>query len=497
GVPGVDPYAGAVPDTYQDVFGEGSFTGKGIFEIDIFNRALGNRFRENMLLSHDLIEGSYLRTALASDIEVLDDQPASYISQAARLHRWVRGDWQTLPWLTPWVPVPGGSERNPLTAVHRWKVADNLRRSLSALSTVLMAIAGFALLPDQPMWWLGIVIAILLFPLGFGLADMFLRRSPSDTRGERTVLLADIRRDVLRTALNISVLPHQAFLMTDAIARALWRMIVSHRDMLEWETAAEAERRLGTTKLEAFVRRMWPASVLTALAVPLTALLPGGALGLLAASPLLLVWIASPVAAWKASQFAEEPETGITPSDTAAMRRMARKTWRFFETFVTAEDHYLAPDNFQEDPKGEVAHRTSPTNIGLQLLSYVTAHDLGYITVAEFVERVSHTLNAMAGMERFRGHFYNWYDTLTLQPLRPAYISTVDSGNLAGHLVALRVAMFELSERPIVDESRLRGIADTARLALEDLQSARAGSSADRPFSEVRTALEEVIRRID
>ncbi|MDZ4213934.1 MAG: glucoamylase family protein [Rhodocyclaceae bacterium] len=497
GTTGVDPYAGAVSDTYQDVFGEGSFTGKGIFEVDIFNASLGDRFCENTLLSHDLLEGSYLRTALASDVEVLDDQPASYISHCARLHRWVRGDWQTLPWLAPRVPTPSGHERNPLTTLHRWKIIDNLRRSLYAPVTVLFATAGFALLPSEHWVWLAIVLALLLFPLYFGLADSLLfRRPPADTRSDHTTFMADLRRDLLRSALNVAVMPHQAYLMTDAIARALWRMTISRRNLLEWETAAETERRIGTTGLSAFVSRMWPASAVTLLAVAPIALGAGGFAAALAAAPLLAIWLTAPVAAWRASRPVEAPESEITPEDTATMRRLSLQTWRFFTTFVTPDDHYLAPDNYQEDPKDEVAHRTSPTNMGLQLLSYVTAYDLGYLTIAGLVESVSRTLNTLAGMERFRGHFYNWYDTLTLQPLRPTYVSTVDSGNLAGHLVTLRVAMLEISERPLLDSATLDGIADAARLALEDVQAARAAVRDVAALSEVRTALEEVVRRV-
>ncbi len=497
GVTGVDPYAGAVSDTYQDVFGEGSFTGKGIFEVDIFNAVLGDRFCENMLLSHDLLEGSYLRTALASDVEVLDDQPASYISHCARLHRWVRGDWQTLPWLLPQVPTPTGRERNPLTTLHRWKIVDNLRRSVYPGLTMLFSIAGFALLAGAHWMWLGVLVALLGFPLYFGLADsLIFRRPPSDTRSDHTTFWSDMKRDVLRNALNVAVLPHQAYLMTDAICRAVWRMTVSHRDLLEWETAAESERRLGSTAPMAFVRRMWPASAITlAAALPIAAG-PAGPVALLPAAPLLTLWFSAPLAAWRASRPTPKAESGVTAVDVAAMRRLARATWRFFQIFVTPEDHYLAPDNFQEDPKGEVAHRTSPTNMGLQLLSYVTAYDLGYLTVDGFEESVSRTLSTLTGMERFRGHFYNWYDTLTLQPLRPTYVSTVDSGNLAGHLVALRVAILEITERPLVSEATLDGIADAVRLALEDLQSARSGSRSNAALTEVRTALEEVIRRI-
>ncbi|MDZ4167476.1 MAG: glucoamylase family protein [Coriobacteriia bacterium] len=497
GVTGIDPYAGAVSDTYQDVFGEGSFTGKGIFEIDIFNAALDERFPENTLLSHDLLEGSYLRTALASDVEVLDDQPASYISHCARLHRWVRGDWQTIPWLLPRVPVVGGTERTPLTGLHRWKIADNLRRSLSAPVMMLFATAGFMLLPHAGWAWLGILFGLLFFPLYFQFADsVVFRRPPADTRSDTTTFVSDLKRDVLRNVLNVAVLPHQAYLMTDAIVRACWRIAISHRNLLEWETAAEAERRLGTTDLGAFVKRMWPATAITALLAAPVALGAAGPRALLSAAPLFAVWLTAPLAAWRASRPTPEPESGVVPADVAAMRRIARKTWRFFETFVTAESNRLAPDNFQEEPKGEVAHRTSPTNMGLQLISYMTAHDLGYVTVAGLVGHVSRTLHTMAGMERFRGHFYNWYDTLTLQPLRPTYVSTVDSGNLAGHLLTLRVGLLEASERELLGPQTLDGIADTARLALEGLQRARRAPHDGPALSQAHTALEEIVRRI-
>ncbi|MDY0339728.1 MAG: glucoamylase family protein [Coriobacteriia bacterium] len=495
GITGVDPYAGAVSDTYQDVFGEGSFTGKGIFEVDVFNAVLEGRFPENTLLSHDLLEGSYLRTGLASDIEVYDDQPASYISHCARIHRWARGDWQTLPWLFPRVPIEQGTERNPLTRLHRWKITDNLRRSITPLATVLFVIVGFMLLPAPSWVFLGIVAATLLFPLFFGLADSLLRRSPSDTRSERKTFLSDVRRDTLRTALNIALIPHQAQLMTDAMIRALWRMTISHHDMLEWETAAEAEKRLGVGVLRAFASRMWPSIALVVAGAGVIAAV-AGPLAALPFIPILIVWVLSPIAAWHASRPTAKPISEITATDVTTMRRTARKTWRFFETFVTAGDHYLAPDNFQEDPKGEIAHRTSPTNLGLQLLASVTAYDLGYITVEGLAEHTSRTLTTMTGMERFRGHFYNWYDTTTLQPLRPTYVSTVDSGNLAGHLLALRVALLEASERPLLGPEILDGIADTARLALEDLTSIRLPDSTSSDRTEIRTGLEEAVRRI-
>jgi len=496
GITGIDPYAGAVSDTYQDVFGEGSFTGKGIFEVDVYNAVLEDRFPENTLLSHDLLEGSYLRTGLASDIEVYDDQPASYISHCARLHRWVRGDWQTTPWLLPWVPTPEGSERNPLTLVHRWKIIDNLRRSLRPMATLALVVAGFALLPAPAWWWLGVMAAILCFPLLFGMLDSLTRRAPAQTHSDRAALLSDLRREILRAALDIAVIPHQAQLMTDAITRALWRMVVSRRYLLEWETAAEAERRLSSGSFRDFVSRMWPSAAVSMIAVTAASVAAGTPLALLPAVPLLVPWVMSPAAAWHASRPSPRPSPEITEYDVIAMRHIARKTWRFFESFVTAEDNYLIPDNFQEEPKGEVAHRTSPTNIGLQLLSEVTAYDLGYITVRELSERVARTLTTMVGMERFRGHFYNWYDTRTLEPLRPTYVSTVDSGNLAGDLLVLRVALLEATERPLISSEVLAGIVDTARLALEELAAATGAVRAHPAMAETRTALEEVVRRI-
>lgn len=495
GVTGIDPYAGAVSDTYQDVFGEGSFTGKGIFEVDIFNAALWNRFPDNTLLSHDLIEGSYVRTALASDIEVLDDQPASYSSHTARLHRWVRGDWQTLPWLLPTVPTATGREPNPLSMLHRWKIVDNLRRSLFPPSMMLLIFASWIILPGPDWYILLAVLAILFFPIYFSVADSLLfGPRGAGVQGDTPSIIRDFWRDTVRALLSLAVLPHQAWVMIDAILRSLWRMFFSRRNLLEWETAAEVERRLGASA-DGFVRRMWPGLALVVIGAGVSAVVDP--LSLASGAPLLVLWLAGPYAAWKASQPIEIRRPEVTPADTIAMRRMARKTWRFFETFVTQEDHWLAPDNYQEDPKGEIAHRTSPTNIGLQLLALITAYDLGYVGLAEVVEQASRTLQTMAGLERFRGHFYNWYDTITLQPLRPTYVSTVDSGNLAGHLVALRIALMEIAEAPIVGPQSLDGLGDAVRVALEDVIAERDRVSDGDVIAEIRTSLEELLRRLN
>ncbi len=473
GVTGVDPYASAVSDTYQDVFEEGSFTGKGIFEVDIFEAMLEGRFPENTLLSHDLVEGSFMRTALASDVEVLDDYPANYLAAASRLHRWVRGDWQTLPYLAGHIPLANGArERNPLSGLHRWKIADNLRRSLVSPTTVLLFALGWLLLPRAELWWPLLLVALVFFPAYFSLAgSMVFRPRSLSFAAIAPAIFRDFAIDSERGLLSLAVLPHQAWLMTDAIARALWRRYVSHRHLLEWETAAESERRAGTSPA-AFWRTMLPSSIAaTALLILAVAAAPER---LFVALPFALLWLAGPWVAWRVSQPLTPPAPEpLSYEQELELRRTARKTWRFFETFVVPEGHHLAPDNFQESPGAVVAWRTSPTNVGLQLLTYLAAYDLGFIGIGGLTDRVQKTLATMAGLERFRGHFYNWYDIRTLDPLRPAYVSTVDSGNLAGHLLVLRVGLLEASESPILGRQIIDGARDAARLALRDLISAQ------------------------
>lgn len=494
GETGVDPYAGAVSDTYQDVFGEGSFTGKGIYEVNVFNAVLEGAFPDNALLSHDLIEGNFLRTALASDIEVLDDYPANYLTHTARLHRWVRGDWQTLPWLMPLVPTAEEPRPNPLSALHRWKMFDNLRRSLVPPALVFLITVGWLLVPGPAWIWPLLIILIVLFPVYFSLADALVTRS---RKVPFSAVSASIRRDFGRNSaqalLALALLPHQAWLMADAAVRALWRMAVSRRHLLEWETAADADRRAGRD-LAGFFRTVGPSSALgVALLVPAAVGSPGRAV---IAVCVATVWAAAPAVAWRVSRVVEaEPE----PLDDQALRELrslARRTWRFFETFVAEEGHYLAPDNFQEDPKGEVAYRTSPTNIGLQLLSTLNAYDLGYISLDGLMSRVADTLHTMAGLERFRGHFFNWYDTRTLQPLPPNYISTVDSGNLAGHLLVLRVGLLEASEGPLLGRQLLSGLADTAAVAIEELHEEHASLGPTDAVRRLREQLEELARDV-
>jgi len=495
GPTGLDPYSGAVSNTYQDVFMEGSFTGKGIFEVDVFNRILEGRFPESRLLSHDLIEGCFLRTALASDIEVLDDFPASYMTQCSRLHRWVRGDWQITPWLGRTAPGTGGTRyRNPLTLVHKWKILDNLRRSLFPVSTMVFGVVGWLLIPGAGWEWAAALLLILVFQALLHALDSLVN-FPGGIGFLATVrpVVAELRADLVRAYTNLSFLPHQALLQGDAAVRAQWRTMVSKRHLLEWTTAAEAER-LGGADLKSFAHAMWP-SVLLAFAIvtPALALVPASRIYIIAVA---FAWTLSPVVAWKMSRPRTYKVTELSSEELMLIRRVARKTWRFFETFVTAEDSYLAPDNFQEDPVGQIAHRTSPTNMGLQLLAMLAAHDLGYISLTGLVERVNETLGTMTRLDRFRGHFYNWYDTRTLEPLRPAYVSTVDSGNLAGGLITLRVGLAEVSEASVIGPHAFAGIVDALRLALEDLLESRSSLGSSDEIDSIRSDLDEMLRKV-
>jgi cyclic beta-1,2-glucan synthetase len=490
---GIDPYASAVSDTYQDVFSEGSFTGKGIFDVDVFLGVLHGAFPESALLSHDLIEGCFLRTGLASEVEVIDDYPANYLSDAKRVHRWVRGDWQTLPFLGARVRRQDGTVvRNPLSMVHRWKVLDNLRRSLVAPLTLLAFTLGWLMLPGPALAWALFLLAIVLFPAYFSLADSVISRSKRVSLGSQIPeIMRDFLTDSVRGLFGLVVLPHQAFLMVDAIARTLWRMTVTRRNLLEWVTAAEAEKSAGRTPAD-FWRALGPSAVFAVLLLLAGAAAYPARLGVAALSA--VVWILGPTVAWWVSEPTPVHHAALGTKQRRSLRRVARKTWRFFDTFVTERGHHLAPDNFQEDPTGRVAWRTSPTNIGLQLLSYLNAYDLGYVDLADMTRRIEATLTTMAGLARHEGHFYNWYDIETQEPLRPAYVSTVDSGNLAGHLLTLRVGLLEDTEAPLLGIQLLAGVRDTVALAIEELRDEKPSLGPADALQGLHEALDAVAR---
>ena len=456
---GVDPYAAAVSDIYQDLFAEGTYTGKGIYDVDAFETALTGQVPENALLSHDLFEGLFARAGLVTDIELFEDFPSHYQFAALRQHRWARGDWQLLPWIF-------GRASRSISWIGRWKMLDNLRRSLSAAAACLTLIAAWLLPFASSAVWTHFVVGTIAFPALFHFVTGLLppRRGISK-RSHFRALITDLTIAASQIALTMTFLAHQAWLMADAILRTLVRVIWTRRRLLEWVTAAKAKAGLNLD-LAAFYRQMAGAVAISGGVG--TALFLNRPDAWHEATPILLLWLFSPaIARWVSlppSLIGPEP---LSEADARVLRLTARKTWRFFEVFAGPEDHYLPPDNLQEDPRPVVAHRTSPTNIGLYLLSISSARDQGWVGNAECMDRLDATLASMGSLERFRGHFYNWYETRELRTLEPKYVSTVDSGNLAGHLITLLNACKEMMDQPLLGPRVLSGIEDALLLVRE------------------------------
>ncbi len=467
---GIDPYAAAVSDVYQDLFGEGSYAGKGIYDVDAFEAALAGRVPDGTLLSHDLFEGIFARAGLVSDIEVVEEFPSRYDVAAARQHRWARGDWQLLPWIFGRGDAAGstrGSRRLPLIGL--WKMLDNLRRTLSAPASVAALLAGWVLPRNGSLVWTAFVVLTIglsaLLPI---FAAIVPRRSGVKLRSHFRALRKDIWLATSLTAFLIIFLAHQAWLMIDAISRTLFRVFVSRRNLLQWVTAAQANLSSQLDLYSAY-RRMSGGVAIALVAAALIGYLRPDDWPLVA--PFVILWIASPaIAVWISLSPPVTGHLAVAEVDARALRLIARRTWRYFETFVTAEDQMLPPDNFQEDPQPVLAHRTSPTNMGLYLLSAVSARDFGWTGTMEAVDRLEATLATMSRLQQYRGHFYNWYDTRDLRPLDPRYVSSVDSGNLAAHLIALANACREWIDVPAAGRVSLCGVADAVNLARESLR---------------------------
>ena len=469
---GIDPYTKSVSDVYQDLFHEGSFIGKGIYDIDAFETAIKSRFPENRILSHDLIESSFARSGLVSDVQLVEEYPTTFSSDASRRHRWIRGDWQIASWMLPMIPdVHGVKGVNPLSHLARWKIFDNLRRSMTPIATFLLFLSvwstGYELSVSMTLTLLGYlalphILNALNIPAKFASNLAF-----------RQILRDEVRllgRAIVVALLNLVFLPYEAYLTMNATMKSVYRLLVSKRKLLEWRSSAE-DVKTGIESFSSYSRLMWFA--------PFAAIL---GLGLaivkmhfdsMVAFPIIGAWFFAPFIAWWISRPLQPKTVILTSIQKHFLRALSRKTWLFFETFVTAADNWLPPDNFQEFPAEVIAHRTSPTNIGLSLLSGLGAYDFGYISISSLINKIEQTFGSLDKLERYKGHFYNWYDTETLAALYPHYVSTVDSGNLQGALLVLRQGLIELAEGDLLSPRIVDGLEDGLLILEESLPNSQ------------------------
>jgi cyclic beta-1,2-glucan synthetase len=444
GQTGFDIYTCAVSDTYQDLFAEGSYCGKGIYDVDVFQTTLANRFPQNILLSHDLIEGTHARAGLVSDIELIDDYPSHYSAWSKRKHRWVRGDWQIIHWLLPRVPsFHGRLEMNPLSVISLWKIVDNLRRSLIEIAIFVLLIAGWTVLSGGPVYWTSVVTILAFLPVYMRLLFSLLRTPLKAGAGRYLIETGKaFASGHMEVVFQLVFLAHQTCLMVDAIIRSIVRTTVTRRRLLEWESAAEAElgKNAAFKSINSYLFLASPLAVMLAgilFVVNRAALFP--------ASPFLLAWLISPlVALWLNAKLASQGKK-VRPKDRAFLEDVARRTWCYFATYSTERDNWLIPDNVEADT-GTIAHRTSPTNIGLLLNAHLAALDLGFIRPVDLMDRTEKIFATLDRLDRHRGHFLNWYNTQTLAALQPRYVSTVDSGNMAAALIALHQGLLELRD---------------------------------------------------
>nr|AEQ20570.1 cellobiose phosphorylase [uncultured bacterium CSLD10] len=454
---GTDPYSRTVSDVQQDLFGQGIFHGKAIYDVHAFRTVFADRFPAETLLSHDLIEGAYTGVAMATDIELLEQVPLDYSGFVRRQHRWIRGDWQIAPWIFPRVPAPGGSARNPLAVIHRWRIFDNLRRSLVPVASILLLLFGWLISAAPGISSLVVAVGVAI-PALAPLLDRWARHVHGSVSGWRGA-----GDELLRAGVMTAFLPHQAWISADAIVRAWYRSNISRRQMLEWQTAEAAEagaHHFGNTTRNQMLLVSGASVFLAVVLLAKGTVAPSsGFLALWALSPLVLRWLSYPARAPASQQ--------ISGRQTAYLRRQARRTWRYFDDLVGPDSNWLPPDNSQLALRVEVARRTSPTNIGMWLTAALAGRDFGYLTSDELCHRCSATLATIEGLERYEGHLLNWYNTATREPLSPKYVSSVDSGNLLASLWVLEQGCGEAIRVPLVGSESLRGLADTAAILSE------------------------------
>ena len=484
---GIDPYTHQTSLVYQDVFDEGSFIGKGIYDVRAWEAAVEGRFPDNRILSHDLIEGCFARSGFVGDVELFESVPCGVLADASRRHRWIRGDWQVAAWLFGGAPSAKGRCQNALSRLSRWKIGDNLRRSLTPVFLFSLLALGWTLVPRLAGFWTCLAAAIMFGPAACMAGLCFLRKIEGKPWKRHVVDEAKTcLRAVAMEAVSWCILPYTAYYHLDAIVRALYRLHVSRRLLLEWTTASDAEARSQTSCREHY-ERMWTCTIAAVGMAALLLILQPVALA--GAGPALVAWLLGPMIAWSVSQPSRSESPRFTDEERLRLGRWARQTWRYFETNTGRRTHWLPPDNLQEYPRPTVASRTSPTNIGLGLLANLAACDLGYVTPPAMFDRTARTLHSMLHLEQYHGHFYNWYDTNTLRPAEPRYVSSVDSGNLWAALIVLHAGAGEMRNRPLAPPRLIDGVRETLAVIAEvsgPLRGTPAGRRFEARFAQCR-----------
>lgn len=460
GQTGLVHYATLVSDVYQDVFGQGSYIGKGIYHINAFHQILRNAIPENTVLSHDLLESCYVRTAFAGTVNILDNFPNSVLAYARREHRWIRGDWQLIPWIF---------RKKNLSGISRWKMLDNLRRSLVPVCKTILILLNIVFFPEEYYVYLPVVFFSELLNLLILLINIILNKI---NRPRLMLVRKKLGKDTLnilaRALTETALIPYKAFITTDAVLRTLYRVFVSRKNLLKWKTSESIEKSILGSRKD-YLRNMW---IQIVVAVGLAALiilrkppLPGVLLYL----TLALLWGFSYELAYRISQPGESGKRDELPGEEL-LYETARRIWQFFRDFTTRENNWLCPDNYQFVNKVKVTSKTSPTNIGLQLLSILSARDFGFETLSSTIDYLENTLYTVAVLPKWRGHLFNWYNIKTLEVLNPQYISTVDSGNFCGDLIALKYGILEQKTLPIISRTMIAELKEKLRLSKVDIK---------------------------
>lgn len=462
---GVSIYTQGVSDLYQDLFNEGIFMGKGIYDLPLFNKVLSEAIPENRVLSHDLLEGSHIRAAFATDIELIDNHPSKYFSYVMRLHRWVRGDWQLIPWLKRSVTNSQGQKiRNPLSLLSKWKILDNLRRSLNTVALFILIVASVTFLPGKPWHWILFALFSMSVPLLLEIVDIWLMgryRTPSRSYSSQKKVKFGIRGTLQYLALQIVFLPYEAYVTMEAVFISLYRLLISKNNLLEWVPAALAEKRQPRPTLKFFIGKMRIVFVEVLLFLVFVLWKKPGL-------PMFswvfaLLWLSSPFVAYRLYPF-ETAAAPQAPEDVAYLRLEARKIWSFFEDLAQKNHNYLPPDNLQIYPPRDATNRTSPTNMGLMLLATISARDMGYLSITRTLGIIKKLILTITKLEKWEGHLFNWYNTSDLSVLRPRYVSSVDSGNFIGYLITLKQSLLEYQNKPLIDDDIVQGLRETCEI---------------------------------